>query len=212
MPEPNVIPSGLDAATIGRAMAALAERHAAFASALAVHGLPPPRRRPRGPEALLRAIVGQQVSVAAANSIWRRLMLAIDPADPRTILAADPADLRAAGLSRQKIDYATSLAAHLADGRLRLDDLPADDEDAIAMLSAVRGLGRWTAEIYLLFAEGREDVFPAGDLAVRIQAGRLFADGARPTEKALRTIAEPWRPHRGTAALFLWHCYNGQPF
>ena len=104
-----------------------------------------------------------------------------------------------------------SLAGHVLDGSLPLDALPADDEEAIRLLSSVKGLGRWSAEIYLLFAEGRGDVFPAGDLAVQVQAGRMFLDGERPSEKALRTLADGWRPHRGTAALFLWHCYNAPP-
>lgn len=183
----------------------------AFAAAAARLGPPEPRIRPRGYETLLRAVVSQQVSTAAAASIWRKLEAQVgDLHDPARLVAASGQALRAAGLSRMKASYAQSLAGHVLDGSLPLDALPADDEAAIALLSSVRGIGRWSAEIYLLFAEGRPDVFPAGDLAVQVQAGRMFG-GERPPEKALRALAEAWRPHRGVAALFLWHCYNAPP-
>ena len=203
---------GLDAARLQEGLAALARAEPAFAAALARHGPPAPRIRPRGFETLLRAIVAQQVSTAAATAIWSRLEAAFaTPGNPATIAAATEAALRAAGLSRQKAAYALSLAAHVEGGRLPHDALPEDDEAAIACLSAVRGLGRWSAEIYLLFAEGRPDAFPAGDLALQVQAGRLFLEGARPTETMLRQRAEPWRPHRGAAAILLWHCYSAPP-
>jgi DNA-3-methyladenine glycosylase II len=203
---------GLTADRIADGVAALAANDPRFGAEAARLGLPEPRIRPRGYETLLRAIVSQQVSTAAAASIWRKLEAQVgDLHDPARLIAVSPEDLRAAGLSRMKASYAQSLAAHVADGSLPLHALPADDEAAIALLSSVRGLGRWSAEIYLLFAEGRGDVFPAGDLAVQVQAGRMFGDGTRPTEKPLRAMAEAWRPHRGVAALFLWHCYNAPP-
>jgi DNA-3-methyladenine glycosylase II len=153
--------------------------------------------------------VAQQISTAAAASVWRKLETAFgDLEDPALLAAADPEALRAAGLSRQKASYAQLLAGHVLDGSLPLHALPADNEEAIVRLTAVRGLGRWSAEIYLLFAEGRADAFPAGDLAVQVQAGRLFLEGTRPAEKQLRVLAAPWAPNRGIAALFLWHCYN----
>lgn len=203
---------GLTAEHIADGVSALGAIDPRFAEAAVRHGLPEPRIRPRGYETLLRAIVSQQVSTAAAASIWRKLEAQVgDLHDPARLIAVSPEDLRAAGLSRMKASYAQSLAQHVADGSLPLHALPADDEEAIALLSSVRGLGRWSAEIYLLFAEGRRDVFPAGDLAVQVQAGRMFSDGTRPTEKPLRAMAEAWRPHRGVAALFLWHCYNAPP-
>jgi DNA-3-methyladenine glycosylase II len=116
--------------------------------------------------------------------------------------------LRSAGLSRQKIGYARSLAMLVASGELDLDRLPADDEEAIAMLSRIKGIGRWSAEIYLLFAEGRADVWPAGDLAVQVEIGRIMGLEERPSEKATRALAEAWRPHRGAAAIFAWHHYK----
>jgi len=203
---------GLSAGRIAEGMDALMRIDARFADARRQHGLPEPRIRPRGYETLLRAIVSQQISTAAAASVWRKMAAQIgDLADPAVLMAADPGALRAAGLSRQKASYAQSLAAHVLSGSLPMDALPHADEEAVALLSSVRGLGRWSAEIYLLFAEGRADAFPAGDLAVQVQAGRLFSGGERPSEKALRAMAEDWRPHRGVAALFLWHCYNAPP-
>lgn len=203
---------GLTKERIAEAAAQLALAEPRFAAMAERHGLPEPRIRPRGYQTLLSAIVSQQVSTAAAASIWRKLEAQVgDLHDPARLIAVEPEALRAAGLSRQKASYAQSLAVHVADGTLPLDALPADDEAAIALLSSVRGLGRWSAEIYLLFAEGRADIFPAGDLAVQVQAGRLFLDGERPTEKPLRALAESWRPHRGVAALMLWHCYNAPP-
>lgn len=200
---------GLSAARLAEALAALAAIEPAFARGIARAGLPAPRIRARGYETLLRTIVGQQVSVAAANSIWARLVAATgDPRDPARLAATDDETLRAAGLSRQKIGYARSLAGEVLSGRLDLDALPADDEAAIAALVRIRGIGRWSAEIYLLFAEGRADIWPAGDLAVQAEVGRLLGLPERPSEKAVRQLAEAWRPHRGAAAIFAWHHYD----
>jgi len=116
--------------------------------------------------------------------------------------------LRAAGLSRQKASYARSLAEEVSSGRLDLNALPRDDEEAIIALTQVKGIGRWSAEIYLLFAEGRPDIWPAGDLAVQVALGRLKGLAERPNEKLTRALAEDWRPHRGAAAIFLWHHYG----
>jgi DNA-3-methyladenine glycosylase II len=116
--------------------------------------------------------------------------------------------LRAAGLSRQKSSYVKSLAELVASGELDLFALPADDEEAIAQLTRIKGIGRWSAEIYLLFAEGRGDVWPAGDLAVQEEVGQLLGLPERPSEKAVREIAGKWSPHRGAAAIFTWHHYG----
>lgn len=203
---------GLDAEKIARGLTLLSEADPRFAEAVAAYGHPEPQIRAPGYETLLRAIVSQQVSTAAAASIWRKLEAQVGNLhSPARLMEVSAEDLRAAGLSRMKASYAQSLAGHVLDGSLPLDALPEDDEEAIALISSVRGIGRWSAEIYLLFAEGRGDSFPAGDLAVQVQAGRLFGDGSRPSEKQLRELAEGWRPHRGVAALFLWHCYNAPP-
>ena len=195
--------------SIRSAVEALASREPAFARVVEQHGVPEPRNSKRGAETLLRTIVGQQVSVAAARSMWAKLEAAFgSPPDLNLLLAASDEDLRAAGMSRQKAGYIRSLAELVLSGELDLDDLPEDDEDAIALLTKIKGIGRWSAEIYLLFAEGRADVFPAGDLAVMIELGRLMGLDARPSEKQLRALAEAWRPHRGAAAVLAWHSYN----
>lgn len=124
------------------------------------------------------------------------------------LLDADFDALRACGLSRQKQGYARSLCELVVSGELDLDSLPDDDEEAIAELVRIKGIGRWSAEIYLLFAEGRPDIWPAGDLAVQVGLGRLLGLAERPNEKDTRALAEGWRPHRGAAAIFTWHCYN----
>jgi len=124
------------------------------------------------------------------------------------VLKASDEDLRAAGISRQKAGYARSLAGLVLSGELDLASLPKDDEEAIALLTKIKGIGRWSAEIYLLFADGRPDVWPAGDLAVQIEIGRLLGLSEKPTEKHLRELAEPWRPYRGAAAVLAWHSYN----
>lgn len=188
---------------------ALAQRHDGFARVLETHGHPEPRLSDPGVETLLRTIVGQQVSVAAARSMWNKLVAKFgQPVDLAALNAASDEELREAGLSRQKAGYARSLAGLVLSGELDLAQLPADDEEAIAQLTRIKGIGRWSAEIYLLFAEGRPDAFPAGDLAVQIEIGKLMGLEERPSEKQLREWAEAWRPHRGAAAVLAWHSYN----
>jgi DNA-3-methyladenine glycosylase II len=188
---------------------AIAAAEPAFAAAIAQLGYPEPRVRAPGYETLLRTIVGQQVSVAAAASVWRKLEAELGAGcAPDALLARDFDALRACGLSRQKQGYARSLAELVVSGALDLHALPADDEAAIAQLVRIKGIGRWSAEIYLLFAEGRPDIWPAGDLAVQIAIGRMLGLPERPSEKRTRALAEAWRPHRGAAAIMAWHLYN----
>jgi DNA-3-methyladenine glycosylase II len=195
--------------TLRESLEALAAAEPAFAAVLEQYGHPEPRDSPRGAITLLRTIVGQQVSVAAARSMWAKLEAAYgSPPDLAAILKATDEELRAAGISRQKAGYSRSLAQLVLSGELNLEALPKDDEEAIELLTRTKGIGRWSAEIYLLFAEGRRDVWPAGDLAVQIQIGRLLGLEDRPSEKQLREIAERWRPHRGAAAVLAWHSYN----
>jgi len=197
---------GISAEGLREALDTLAERDPAIAAALLHAGYPEPRISDRGYVTLLRAIVGQQVSVQAAASMWAKLVAAVgDPPEPRALLAASDELLRSAGLSRQKASYARSLAEEVVSGRLDFDRLPTDDEEAIAELVRVKGIGRWTAEVYLLFAEGRLDVWPAGDLAVQIEIGNILGLAAKPTEREVRALAEAWRPHRGALAIFAWH-------
>lgn len=200
---------GLSEEQLKRSLDALAVLEPAFAAGLARHGYPATRIRDRGHQTLLRTIIGQQVSVASANAIWKRLEDAIGAELDPGMLAAAPDDvLRGCGLSRQKIGYVKSLAELIASGELDLLDLPADDEEAIAALTRIKGVGRWSAEIYLLFAEGRGDVWPAGDLAVQEEVGQLLGLPERPSEKKVREIARQWSPHRGAAAIFTWHHYG----
>ena len=182
----------------------LASREPRFAHALEQVGPLPLRRRAGGFEQLLSAIVSQQLSVAAADTIWSRLRAA-RLTGQRKILAADEAALRACGLSRQKILYARALAEARIDFRA-LESLP--DEEVIARLVAVKGIGRWTAEIYAMFSLGRMDVFAPGDLALQESARILFGLDERPTEKALREMALAWSPWRAVAARALWAYYR----
>jgi DNA-3-methyladenine glycosylase II len=197
---------GIAAKDLRNSLDALAAREPRIAAALAAAGYPEPRISEPGYQTLLRAIVGQQVSVKAAASMWAKLTALVgDPPDPAALLTASDETLRAAGLSRQKASYARSLAEEVVSGRLDFAQLPSDDEEAIAELVRVKGIGRWTAEVYLLFAEGRADVWPAGDLAVQIETGRIMGLESKPTEKHVRELAEAWRPHRGAFAIFTWH-------
>lgn len=197
---------GIAAESLRNSLDALAAREPRIAAALAAAGYPEPRISEPGYQTLLRAIVGQQVSVKAAASMWAKLTAAVgDPPDPEALIAASDETLRSAGLSRQKASYARSLAEEVVSGRLDFARLPQDDEAAIAELVRVKGIGRWTAEVYLLFAEGRTDIWPAGDLAVQIETGRIMGLEDKPTEKRVRELAEAWRPHRGAFAIFTWH-------
>lgn len=199
---------GISAGQLRASLDELGSREPRIAAAIKETGYPEARVRERGYTTLLRTIVGQQVSVAAASSVWNKLELLLgEDCAPNDLVAQDYDALRACGLSRQKQGYARSLAELVIAGELPLDALPEDDEEAITYLTKVKGIGRWSAEIYLLFAEGRPDIWPAGDLAVQEGVGRLLALPERPSEKAIRDIAENWRPHRGAAAIFTWHIY-----
>jgi DNA-3-methyladenine glycosylase II len=200
---------GLSADAIRDGLDTIAAREPGIARALAVAGYPEPRIRERGYTTMLRTIVGQQVSVAAAASMWRKLEAHVGPElSLERILESDFDQLRACGLSRQKQGYIRSLCELVVTGAVDFENLPMDDEAAIAQLTRIKGIGRWSAEIYLLFAEGRPDIWPAGDLAVQAGLGKLLGLPERPSEKATRDLAESWRPHRGAAAIFTWHCYN----
>lgn len=167
------------------------------------------RLRPAGFHGLAKMIVEQQVSVASAAAIWGRLEAGLGEVSGRAVLARAPEEFAPFGLSRPKIRYVRALAEAEADGRIdfeALRDLP--DDEAIAVLTALIGVGRWTAETYLMFCEGRLDVFPGGDVA--LQEAMRWADRAqaRPDEKAAYARAERWRPYRGVAAHLLWGCYG----
>jgi DNA-3-methyladenine glycosylase II len=182
----------------------LAARDPAFARALPLVGALPLRREADGFAALLRAIIGQQVSVASARAIWARLEAAGLTEAGAMAVATDEA-LRAVGLSRQKARYGRALAGAGID----FDALRArPDAEVVATLVAVPGIGVWTAEIYAMFALGRADVFAPGDLALQEAARVLFGLEARPSERVLRRMAEDWSPWRSVAARILWAYYR----
>lgn len=189
---------------------ALAAADGDVALALARIGYPEPRVRQHGFQTLLRIIVAQQLSTRAAAAIQGRLeALLAGRVEPELLLALPEAGLRAAGLSARKVGYARALAAAMRDGRLDPGSLAtAPDETVIEALTALPGFGRWSAEIYLLFALQRLDVLPAGDLALQVGFQRLKRLPERPTAKVFREATLPWAPWRGAAAVFLWHFYG----
>lgn len=165
--------------------------------------------------ALVRSIAGQQLSVKAAAAIWRKLLDRFDGQTPKPeqVLADDPEELRAAaGFSRAKVSYLRSLAEHVLANDLRLDrfgDLA--DEEAIAELTAVKGIGEWTAHMFLMFTLHRPDVLAVGDLGVRNAAARAYELPGPPAPAELTALAEPWRPHRTRACLYLWRSLQNMP-
>jgi DNA-3-methyladenine glycosylase II len=170
--------------------------------------------RPDPYEALARAIVGQQLSTKAAASIWTRLLEQFDgkTPDPKKLLRRDPEELRKAGLSRSKVSFLRDLAERVGDGRLdlgRLRDL--SDEDVISELIEVKGIGAWTAEMFLIFHLGRPDVVSTGDLGIRRAMENTYGLDALPGPEEVERIAEAWRPHRTLACLYLWRSLAATP-
>lgn len=180
------------------------------AAAVKQVGLPETRAQTQGISTFLRVICGQQLSVKAAASIWARVEAQFEgDFAPMRLLDLEPEGWRALGLSGQKTRYIHGLANALIDGSFRPGDLPhMGDEEALTHITALKGFGRWSAEIYLLFAEGRADMFPADDLAVQKGYQMLYGLDERPKPKALRELTEPWSPYRGPMAMFLWHYYG----
>jgi DNA-3-methyladenine glycosylase II len=163
--------------------------------------------------ALLRSIVGQQISTKAARAIYLRMLDLFDgPPTPEAMLELTEADLRGAGFSGRKVEYVHDLAARALDGSLELDRLTGlSDEDAVAEISAVRGLGRWTAEVFLLLHLGRPDVVVGGDLGIRKAVMIEYGLGEMPTPKEVEERAEAWRPNRSLACLYLWESLHAVP-
>jgi len=195
---------------IARAREDLAERDPALAEAHASTPAFAWRTRPGGFEGLFRMIIEQQVSVASADAVWRRLREGLGDVTPQTILAQDLDSLRGFGVSRQKASYGRGLAEAVVEGRIDLEGLDTlDDTQAIAALTALKGVGLWTAEAYLMMCEGRLDVFPGGDVA--LQEAIRWADRAevRPDTRQAYARAETWRPWRGVATHLLWAWYVG---
>lgn len=204
-----MIPEPLPDERLRSALEALAAVDPDIAEAYGRCGLPPERGSEPGFAGLIRMIAGQQVSVQSARAIIERLEARADPLTAEAFLTLSDEDLRAVGFSRPKMAYGRILAEAIAAGDLDIGGLAAlDDEAAITALTAVKGIGRWTAEIYLLFALRRPDVWPAGDLALCVAAQHLKRLSERPDAKVMAALGEAWRPHRSAAARFLWHLYR----
>jgi DNA-3-methyladenine glycosylase II len=196
-------------ADLDAALAALGAAEPRFTALMAEAGRPPLRRRPDGFAGLAATVVSQQLSTASAGAIWARLAAAIDPLEPAAIIKARAAKLGQIGLSRPKIKALKEIARAIDRGKLTLASL-ADlaAEDAHAALTAVHGIGPWTADIYLLSCLGHADAWPAGDLALQEAARLAFGLKARPNAKEMELLAEPWRPLRAVAARVLWTYYR----
>jgi len=196
-------------AVLKRGLAALTKADPVMAR-LASEGVTPQlRKRPPGFEGLAWIVVGQQVSTASATAIWGRLRAILEPATPEVFLGLSDDSLRAAGLSAGKVRTLRGVATEIIEGRLPLDELhtlPADE--ARNLLTRVKGIGPWTADVYLLFCLGHPDAFPSGDLAVQEAARLAYGLEQRPDAKALNALAERWRPWRGVAAKVLWAYYR----
>ncbi|MEE1658377.1 DNA-3-methyladenine glycosylase 2 family protein [Microvirga sp. CF3062] len=196
-------------AVLKRGLKALSKADPVMARLSAEGAMPQLRKRPPGFEGLAWIVVGQQVSTASAAAIWGRLRALLEPATPEAFLRLSEEELRAAGLSAGKVRTLRAAAADIIEGRLPLDELHdfAADE-AHSLLTRVKGIGPWTADIYLLFCLGHPDAFPSGDLAVQEAARLAYGLEQRPDAKALTVLAESWRPWRGVAAKVLWAYYR----
>lgn len=193
-------------------LAHLADLDPDFARAYAAAGVPQIRSRPRGFTTLLKVICSQQISTAAARAIMACLEAAVSPLTAEGFLAETDADLRALGLSRQKIEYGKALARAVSEGTLNFRKTHRmEDEAVIEELTKIKGIGRWSAEVYLLFALRRPDIWPVDDLAVVVAMQRIKGLAKRPGRKEMMALAENWRPLRSVAARLCWHYYNTVP-
>lgn len=199
--------------TIQANLKSLATKDKKLAAAIDQVGFPAERISPQGFMVLLRVIVGQQLSVKAAATIWGRVeALGGDNATPADYARLTDEALRTAGLSRQKISYFRSLCEEVTSGKLDVEGLADMSNDAaIEAITSVKGLGVWSAHMYLMFSLGRADIWPVGDLAVRIGAARIVGGPERPSEKQAQEIGERWRPYRSSVALLAWHFYANAP-
>jgi DNA-3-methyladenine glycosylase II len=208
-------PPDASPAAIARAARVLATRDPDLARLVVAHGSPPAWHRGGGFRSLVHIVLGQQVSLASARSALDRLERAAGSVSPVGVVGVGEAGLRAAGITRQKARYVVDLADAVLDGRLDLDALGRlSDEAVIEALVGLRGVGRWTADIYLLMGLGRPDVWPAGDLALIVAARTVKGLSPEVSGADVAVLAEAWRPYRSTAARLLWHDYllrRGRP-
>ncbi len=180
--------------------------------AMQAFGRPKSRKRDPGFATLVRIIIDQQVSVQAGAAIWGRLDTLLGTVSPENVLAVGVDGLRTAGLSGAKARYVTGIAQSIVDGKIDLERLGRCREDTVRReLMALKGIGLWTADIYLMFAIGRPDILPIGDIALQAAAGNLLGLKERPTPTELSEIGERWRPYRTVASVMLWHYYKKMP-
>lgn len=196
-------------ADIERGIAALNAVDPRFAAFIAAAGLPPLRRREGGFRGLMHIVTGQQLSTASAAAIWARMEDRLDPMTPEHLAGLDDETLRAAGVSRPKVRTIRALSEAFLTGSLEphlLETL--DDEEVHDRLTAIKGIGRWTADLYLLTCLGRSDAWPVGDLALQVAVQHAFALEDRPDASAMQEMGAPWRPWRAVAARVLWSYYR----
>ncbi|MEM7207686.1 MAG: DNA-3-methyladenine glycosylase 2 family protein [Pseudomonadota bacterium] len=191
---------------------ALAKKDKHVAAGLELVGYPEPRVRPQGIETFLSIVVGQQISTEAAAAIMRRVRKLLPEMHEEAVLDLPDGALREAGLSNRKVEYVQGIATAIKQGDLQIDEFPSlDDDEVIRQITALRGFGRWSAEIYLMFSLQRQDVFAADDLALLIALQKLKRMRARPTPKKAREKIKHWAPYRTAGSVFLWHYYRGAP-
>lgn len=194
---------------LGPALEHIRTADKSFHQTLALAATLPGRRRPEGFDVLTKIIVEQQVSINSAEAIWKRLTDAISPFVPANVLRLSDDDLRNLGLSRQKAKYCHALAHDIQDGRLDLNGLHRlDDEAVLDQLTQVKGIGRWTAEIYMMTSLDRSDIWPAGDVALQTAMQHLKALKTRPNAEQMDELALPLKPYRTVAARLLWQFYS----
>jgi DNA-3-methyladenine glycosylase II len=202
------MPTYLDEEALARGLSYLSQRDQDLARILEELGPPPMWEREEGFPTLLRIILEQKISLASAEAVYKRLAALCSPLTPERFLELDDATLRTIGFSRQKMIYVRDLARSIIEGRLDLVKLHAmEDEAARAELFKVKGIGPWTADIYLLMALGRADVWPSGDLALAVAAQRIKGLSSLPRTKELDALGAAWQPWRAVAARLLWHYY-----
>ena len=202
----------MNQATIKRHLDALARHDSDLRRGLRRIGYPAPRIRPPGFETLLGTVVSQQISTEAAAAIMQRLHQLLPSMNAQEVLRLPAGALRAAGLSAPKVEYVEGLAQAIAEGRFAPERLDAmDDGEALEMITALKGFGTWSAEIYLMFSLQRGDIFPAGDLALRSALARLKNLDMKLSPAEARELTADWAPYRSAGSLFLWHFYRGAP-
>ncbi|MCP4076793.1 MAG: DNA-3-methyladenine glycosylase 2 family protein [Gammaproteobacteria bacterium] len=202
----------MDTQIINTGMNALATVDQDIELAFKTTGPPPPRLRPQGLEAFLSIIISQQLSTQVAKVIMQRVTDLLPEVSAQALIKLEDKQLHEAGLSYRKIEYAKGLADAILSGNFNINELEKMDNDvAINAITSIRGLGRWSAEIYLMFSLQRQDIFPADDLALLVALGRLKNLPAKPTPAQARDLIEHWSPWRSVGSLFLWHYYRGIP-